>query len=171
MANNQELHNIIMRRRQKIIIWLLAAILILGVGVIGYYFWEKYEREQWVLYSLQKNKQMTTLESIMELGQAVEQYIMDHVRIGSPKVNGIYMLSIILKLDKMSLRVLRDEWGNSIIYESNQVVGQRHYSITSTGADGMPGPIPMVKGVVKRFEEDIIWVSGRFVQKPLSSFD
>jgi hypothetical protein len=113
--------------------------------------------------------QTDTVIALQHLGQAVEQYIMDHNKVGSPKVDSIQELIAALRaagVEGSEAFSPNDPWGNLFSYEADSVAGSKYYVLTSHGADGAPGPETREPGNATRFEEDLIWTNGHFSQRP-----
>lgn len=115
-----------------------------------------------------QEKQTATMEAIEKLGACVEQYILDYRFVGAPKTEDLDELHDIFLQNEIlvSKRYIKDAWGNRFEYRCDPTLGSGIYTITSYGADGKPGPRPVKRGVVRRFEEDLIWANGAWVQKP-----
>lgn len=115
----------------------------------------------------QKPKVANSVVAVKNIGQSIEQYVMDNYRVGSPKVANIDDLMTILEATEiLSVRdFMKDDWGNSLVYIPDSSVGSRSYKLISYGSDGKPGPQPQNGGVYNS-KIDIIWENGRFIQLP-----
>ena len=123
--------------------------------------------------AMDRSKQATSVANVAMMGMCVERYIQDHPKIGCPRVKSIIALQIVLEEAGLNCneKLVRDGWGNLLEYEFGASLSNRLFSITSYGSDGLPGPdvyFQDLEGryIVKRFEEDIIYNSGRFTQYP-----
>lgn len=118
--------------------------------------------------SKKRKRQATTLKNMQTLAQSVEAYEMDNNNVGSPKCGSIYDLMTLLINEEYETNtaVIKDGWGNDLIWSVDYTAGVKNYTITSYGSDGMPGPMPAIAGIVKKYQEDIIWSDGAWVQKP-----
>ena len=117
--------------------------------------------------STEYERQLRTMEQIRILGQSVEMYIMDHPRIGPPRTADVEALAnILIEVEIINDgNVVYDGWGNLLVYDYDESGETRSYTITSYGADGRPGPSVEPGESATRFEHDISWSSGRFVQR------
>lgn len=123
-----------------------------------------------LLNALDRARQTTTVANLEKLGQSVEQYIMDHNRVGSPKtgdadINDLQAIFVATEIN-LNPGMLKDGWGEFFIYFYEAGLGNKGYSLTSYGSDAKSGPAPATAGIVKKFPEDIIYSAGRFIQKP-----
>jgi type II secretion system protein G len=122
-----------------------------------------------MMNAIERARQTKTMERLMELGKFTEQYIMDHNNVGSPKV-GSDMLALQQVFREVEINfhkaALHDGWNAMIILETEAAIGGRGYTFMSYGSDSQPGPATDEPGIVKHFEEDIIWSGGGFTQSP-----
>lgn len=123
-----------------------------------------------LLNALDRARQTTTVANIQKLGQSVEQYIMDHNKVGAPQTADVDALQTLLKALEINENdsMKKDGWGTPFIY-AYEGIGSKRYTITSYGSNNAAGPPPDVPGIVKRFTEDIIYANGNFVQRPEGS--
>lgn len=112
--------------------------------------------------------QLITVKNIQSLGMSIEAYEMDNYRLGSPKCANIdELIELFLSLDYQSdADVILDGWGNKFAYEADMAIGVKNFTLTSYGSDAKSGPTTAKAGVVTKFEEDIIFSDGTFVQSP-----
>lgn len=118
--------------------------------------------------ALEKTRQNLTASRIKLLGQAIQVYILDHNRIGSPKCSNMQELWDILVTQEylVNREVITDGWGVVFIWESDMTLGSKGYTLTSFGSDAISGPSPNIEGIAVKYEEDIILSNGSWVQKP-----
>ncbi len=121
--------------------------------------------------SIERDRQLRTIEHIRNLGQSIEMYIMDYPRIGPPRTADVEALAnILIEVEIINDgNVVYDGWGNLLVYDYDESGETRSYTITSYGVDGRPGPPVEADESATRFEHDIIWSMGRFVQRPEGS--
>lgn len=122
-----------------------------------------------LLNALDRTKQTKTVERITALGAFVEQYIMDHNQVGAPKVgNNINDLIDLFEANEINFNksLKRDGWGNEIVISMDSAASERGYTVMSLGSDFAVGPVPETQGIVKKFQEDIIWTQGKYTQRP-----
>ena len=125
-----------------------------------------------LLNALDRARQTTTVANIQKLGQSVEQYIMDHNRVGSPKFNDdIDGLQTILKALEINENdaMIKDGWGSPMIYNCEATLGSKLYTITSYGSDAAAGPLLPAGDPIKHFDEDIRYSNGNFINRPEGS--
>jgi hypothetical protein len=118
--------------------------------------------------SVEVEKQRTTIANIEQLGEYIGQYIMDFRFVGAPKAGDIEELQDIFMETEINTNrsIIKDGWDVLLVYECNETLGSQDYTIMSYGSDGMDGPVPDERGVVRRTEEDLIWADGTWVQSP-----
>jgi len=120
-----------------------------------------------IFASYDRSCQTTTIENVMRMGMGVEQYKMDYQH--APFARDIHELQDIFEETEINLNqsMVKDGWGNDLIYEHS---GVGIYTVMSYGSDNAVGPVvtPNLTGdlIVRHFDEDIIWSMGRFVQRP-----
>lgn len=122
-----------------------------------------------LLNALDRTKQTKSIERITALAGFVEQYIMDNNKVGVPKVgNNIQDLIDIFETNEINFNKSLDSdgWGALFVISMEAAASGRGYTIMSLGSDFAPGPAPVTAGVVKRFQEDLIWTQGRYSQRP-----
>lgn len=122
-----------------------------------------------LLNALDRTRQTATVDRIRKLGEYVEQYIIDNNNVGCPKVgNDIMALQTLFEETEINLNMSAtiDGWNQLILIDMDAAMAGRLYTIFSYGSDSAVGPAPATPGIVKRFTEDIIWVSGIFTQRP-----
>jgi hypothetical protein len=151
--------------RQTVII--VGAILFAGLIIAGSILLAK---QPAAADTTDRERQTATVENVMRLAICVEQYIMDNPAIGSPKIgdrNIADLQALLMAAGKSAEQApIMDGWDRPFHYEFAAAPGGKDYTLTSYGADGAPGPAPAVKGLVRKFEEDIIFRDGRFIQRP-----
>ncbi len=122
-----------------------------------------------MLNAIDRSRQSITVQRIQKIGSYVERYIIDHSKIGCPKVgDDIFALQRIFEETEIDFNkfLTRDGWNYPVIIDMNAAIGDKRYTVQSYGSDGHPGPDPATVGIVKIFDEDIIWTAGRFIQLP-----
>jgi general secretion pathway protein G len=122
-----------------------------------------------LLNALDRARQTKTVAHLRTLGEAIEQYITDYPSIGSPKSADATALATLLASQgylKNAETVMEDGWGNDMVYQPVAALKDRHFTIMSYGSDGAVGPDPVTAGIVKRFQEDIVFTDKGFTQKP-----
>lgn len=126
-----------------------------------------------LLNALDRARQTTSVENLQKLGQCVEEYLMDHNRVGCPKTGAgggaaIVALQTLFKALEYNENdgMLMDGWSDYFVYEFEAALGGKNYTLTSYGSDAVAGPAPATPGVVKKFPEDLIFARGAWVQRP-----
>lgn len=121
-----------------------------------------------LLSAVDRARQTTTVSNIEQLGEYVGQYIIDFRFVGSPKAADIDELQNIFMVTEINTNksIVKDAWDVPFVYQANATLGSQDYTIQSYGSDGQDGPAPATAGVVKLFNEDLIWVNGTWFQKP-----
>lgn len=108
-------------------------------------------------------EQYTTIANIETIARCLQEYRIDTGTI--PYCNNILELQQILIDMEYTTdeKIFRDGWGNRLVYTRQE--GQ-DFTLTSLGADNAKGPDPKFQGVVTKSEEDIIYRSGGWLQRP-----
>lgn len=121
-----------------------------------------------LLNAIESSRQKTTLANLETLAKAVTTYTINFPKIGAPDTDIDGLKTILMEdIDEVqSEAVFEDAWGTPIVYEQVGGIGSKKFSLTSYGSDGDAGPDPDEDGVVKHFEEDLIYFTGGFTQKP-----
>ncbi len=122
-----------------------------------------------MLNAIDRSRQSMTVNRISKIGSYIERYMIDQPQIGCPKVgNDMSALQTVFEQVEVDFNkfLVHDAWGYDFDIDMNAAVGGREYTIQSFGSDGQPGPAPATPGIVKMFNEDIIWTAGRFIQMP-----
>ena len=120
-----------------------------------------------LLNALDRARQTTSVENVKAMGQNVEQYIMDHNRVGAPKVATIQDLQDIFVDTEINLNegMTKDGWGTELEYSNDGGAGDRGYSVISLGSDSVVSANE-ADGIITKFITDIKWSNGRFIQRP-----
>lgn len=124
-----------------------------------------------LLNALERARQTTTVANIKILGQGIEQYKSDNNN-RVPTGDTIDVIAGILKEEEINQNdsIQKDGWSAVFIWDSDQSTeGNHKYTILSYGSDLAEGPDPEDAGIVKHFDEDIIWYNGVLTQKPEGS--
>lgn len=124
-----------------------------------------------LLNALDRARQATTVSNVVQMGQGVDRYIQDHPKIGAPQCADVDALQTIFEETEINLNasMKRDGWGYDLDYAYDSSGLGRLFTVQSFGADGASGPaVTPVDGeyIVKHFDEDIVYSSGRLVQHP-----
>ena len=125
-----------------------------------------------LLNALDRARQATTVANVVQMGQGCDRYIQDHPKIGAPQAGDVLELQDIFEETEINLNpsMARDGWGYDLNYAFDASGLGRLFTVQSYGADGAEGPEvePDTNGeyIVKAFDEDIVYSSGRLVQHP-----
>jgi len=153
-------------KRRGLSVWAIVAIVLASILLL-FIFINVIFAIPSMLNALDRDRQTTTLENISRVGQGIEVYWMDYGH--PPWADDIRELQEIFEETEINLNqaMVKDGWGNDLIYEHS---GTSIYTVMSYGSDGIAGPRvrPNANGdrIIRHFDEDIIWSMGRFVQRP-----
>jgi general secretion pathway protein G len=115
-----------------------------------------------LMNAVNRAKQKSTMADIKTLGTAIEHYAIDNNCY--PMVSDINSLAAELEPLYMPKAPRSDGWGHALVYEQAATPGEG-YTLRSVGKDGSPQASPP-GGAIHRFEDDIIYTDGAFVQEP-----
>ena len=121
-----------------------------------------------LLNAVDRARQTTSVANIEQLGEYTGQYIMDWRFVGSPKAGDIDELQNIFTATEINTNrsIIRDGWDVLFYYEANSTLGNQDYTIMSYGADGQDDGGALGTDVTE-FWQDLIWVNGTWLQKPV----
>jgi general secretion pathway protein G len=116
-----------------------------------------------LLYALQVARQKRTMADLHTLGTGVEIYNQDvgfYPRLGATDA---LVLEPVITPHNIGRIPTEDGWNRVFYYVTN--AAGTHYSVMSYASNGIPD-LPHFPGETHRFQDDIIFSSGVFIQYP-----